>query len=91
MAKVFAAVAVILAAALVITAHASSQERAIPGSTGSQRYLLFQGSFLTGDQKGTVDIRGVFKIDTQTGRTWLYGSGTGADGKLMHGWLPIEN
>ena len=67
----------------------------LPGETG--RYLLFQGSyrhlFNINSEATESEEKGVFKIDTKTGRTWIYQKVSSKKGdKLdqMSAWVDTE-
>lgn len=62
-----------------------------PAAANPGRYQLVTGSYYgTVDGKTTADGNAVFKIDTETGATWIYLVTKDARG-LTEGWKPIPN
>lgn len=59
-------------------------------STSGGRYQLFQGSFTNAVENASVPGTEVFKIDTETGRSWIFISGLTTDKKLISAWREIE-
>jgi hypothetical protein len=57
-----------------------------------ERFQLFQGHYTHFDQKlhSSVELDGLFKIDTQTGVVWLYESDMDDAGVLHKAWLKSE-
>ena len=59
------------------------------------RYQLFQGQYTTvrdmPDLLPNVKTIGVFKIDTRTGRVWLYRAGETREGVLYSKWDATGN
>jgi len=59
------------------------------------RYVLVEGHFshaslyTQGDKQFEIPSQGIFKIDTVTGKTWLYSS-VAVDGKDDSTWQPIQ-
>jgi len=93
------AVVILLVVCVVVALFAAitvaQQERATvspqPWMVG--RYQLFQGTFKVegdGDTPSFVET-GIFKIDTQTGKTWLYRDRVSQRGRRTPTWLKIED
>ena len=79
----------IIAVTLLIFRPGASAQRPTVINTG--RYQLFTGTFYGMlDGKPTADGPGVFKIDTETGATWIYVTQTSAKTSI-EGWSPIYN
>lgn len=67
-----------------------------PGGTENGRYEVVAGTYR---QMATIqgrsssdDQKAVFRIDTQTGRTWVFVELTSdqAEAKSFMGWVPVE-
>ena len=58
---------------------------------GGIRYELFQGEYTISNEGTAFKANGVFKIDTATGRTWIYTEGKMREGKFYKEWVPINN
>jgi len=57
---------------------------------GNGRFQLLQADVAEQGPDGTVfTAKEVFKIDTLTGESWHF-LATNKDGKLLEGWIPIE-
>ena len=75
---------------------ADEPTRASSGTrTPCGKYQLFQATFRSG---GYVDGKfssgeevGLFKIDTDTGKTWIYVDAVNKDGELIQKWTPVSN
>jgi len=75
---------------------ADEQTRTPSGArTPCGRYQLFQATFVSG---GYVDGEfssseevGLFRIDTDTGKTWVYVHGLSKERELIQKWAPVSN
>jgi hypothetical protein len=77
-------VAFLLGAAL--RTHAQGEQS---GPIG--RYYILSSPYTIWFPNGTgQDERSVFRIDTATGRTWLYHTGKGPGNKPVNAWFPID-
>jgi hypothetical protein len=61
------------------------------GAAINGNYALSSGQFTAIGKAGTTStLQGVFKIDTVTGRTWLYDNLQDDQGKIHTGWRLIS-
>jgi hypothetical protein len=83
--------------ALATTGGVADEPTRAPSMARTQcgRYQLLHATFRSG---GYVDGKfssgeevGLFKIDTDTGKTWIYFDGVNKDGELIQKWTPITN
>jgi hypothetical protein len=62
-----------------------------PGPVGSFQILAGRYAIEGIATTGAVDTDGIFRIDTRTGKTWIYMTGTdNRIGKTYDGWGPIS-
>ena len=61
------------------------------GVTENGRFQLLQGPCTEPTSKGSFDEYRIFRIDTQTGDTWVFLTGLDGNGKLVNCWLRIGN
>lgn len=85
----------VLAIVIIIASNAAFAQqpvaRATTANTASQRFVLFQGTFVASvGGSNTNDQKALFKIDTATGDVWMFVTGI-SDGKLIQRWSKIEN
>ena len=61
-----------------------------PQASGGQvgRFQLVQGHFVSVSDGHPIDDKGCFKIDTATGKTWIFRYGQ-REGKAYSGWQQI--
>ncbi len=62
-----------------------------PSSGIPGRYQLFQGQFTIVSSGTPFKDVGVFKLDTQTGHTWVYAEGRNPDGQFYKEWKAVQN
>lgn len=56
---------------------------------GGGRYELVNAEYtVTSEGGGAKVVRGLFKLDTQTGRTWRYTEHVRKDGEVRSTWVP---
>jgi hypothetical protein len=76
---------------LLICAWPTAAQKAQPRNATTGRFQLFQGSFYASGSAGAVHLEGVFRIDSETGKTWIYEqqsvSGKGWDTWV---WIPVN-
>ena len=84
---------VLIAAMLSLVCSASSPaarqtaQRIPTGPSPCGRYQLFQGSWgMSGSAREDVLLR----IDTETGRTWIYFKAATTAGSLKEGWVELQ-
>ena len=77
-------VAVLLLAVFVLRGQQDQQTAVAAGP-----FQLFQGRYGAGADETAITVESVFRIDTKTGRTWTYVTGT-SSGKFYSRWLLIE-
>jgi len=77
----------------VVWAQAAKYEPGIksPTSDSSGRFQLFQGQYIVNTAGTPYKDFGVFKIDTETGRVWLYQDGQTKSGQTYRKWEAVEN
>ena len=88
---------VLLAASIVVICAAIAWAQAvryepsiIPSSHSSGRYQLFQGQYIVKNAAGKTSREfGVFKINTERGRVWLYSERKNKDGTSFKNWQII--
>ena len=73
---------------LVAAVRASSQQESPSADDG--RFLLFQEYFETSVDGKPIEQKAVFKIDTHSGRAWMFLSYL-KNGQLVQKWVPIDN
>lgn len=54
------------------------------------RYYILSSPFTIWFPNGGQDERSVFRIDTTTGRTWVYHTGKGPGNKPVNAWFQID-
>jgi hypothetical protein len=54
------------------------------------RYQIVQGEYVAVGTQVGVPMKGVFRIDTQTGTSWTFIEGASTDGKHVQRWVPIS-
>jgi hypothetical protein len=81
----------VLAGALLALAQTNPEPTPGKVFTEAGRYQLMQGNFPVIGFKGNVRDSTVFKIDSQTGRTWTYLTGIDGDGKPVSRWSYIQD
>ena len=62
-----------------------------PDSPSTGRYQLHQGIFQVDAAGEIIRNEGVFKIDTTTGRTWMFTIKVGPDGNRAEGWVRLKD
>lgn len=77
----------LLSAAACLTLAGDTPAPAAPRTLG--RFRLFHGQYEQIGKAGATPHNGVFKIDSATGRTWMYHMLT--DGKPMEGFFEVRN
>jgi hypothetical protein len=88
--------AVLIVALLAVVGGADELTRAPMGArTPCGRYQLFQATYrsfgyVAGKFSSGEEI-GLFKIDTDTGKTWIYVDGSNKDGEIIQKWVPVSN
>jgi hypothetical protein len=60
-------------------------------TSGSGRYQLFQGQFSISSKGVPFTDTNVFKIDTVTGRVWVYREGQAQNGSFYVKWEPVAD
>jgi hypothetical protein len=85
-----AALLAVLAIISVMCVQALSQQQAAPTAEG-QRFMLFQGGYeIVSASKKPVDYRAVFKIDAQTGETWMFAAYWDSKGAYVQHWVHVD-
>jgi hypothetical protein len=82
------AVVVIAIAFLLAVGNAQTTRTQAGGSVG--RYQLLAGEHVVSGRSASFDNKDIFRIDTETGATSIFASGTDRDGKAYSEWLPIR-
>ena len=64
-------------------------------NSGIGQYTLFQGYYMYDDLRSGVleknDEKGIFKIDTKTGKTWQYSVLINGKGNVSSEWVEVGN
>jgi hypothetical protein len=58
--------------------------------TAGDRFLIVQGDYVAVSGNNGIAEKGVFRIDTTTGKTWRFAAGLGRDGKFYQMWQPVQ-
>jgi hypothetical protein len=58
--------------------------------TTNGRFQIFQGSHTIFAKETIFKDTGIFKIDTETGRTWKYTEGQTKEGQVYMRWDPVD-
>jgi hypothetical protein len=70
---------------LVVYIALHGQDQApVPGSVG--RYQLVPGEYVAINGSTGIAEKGVFRIDTTTGRVWKFQTGLGPDRRVFREW-----
>ena len=56
----------------------------------SGRYILFQGHYTINAKGKPIKEDGVFKLDTDTGKVWIYREGLTEDDNIYQRWEGIQ-
>ena len=81
---------------LTIGWHVWAQQvntKQLPGTASREaagRYQLFQGNYTVISMGTAIKMDAVFKLDSDTGKAWLYREGLTQDGKLYQRWENIQ-
>lgn len=68
---------------------ASGRQASAQPDGGSGRYQLVNAEYtVTSEGGGARSVRGLFKLDTQTGRVWRYTEHVRKDGEARSNWIP---
>ena len=83
-------IAVTLALALFTFSLIYAQNRtpAVPANPG--RFQIVSAEYAYLGKQATLKQSGVFRINTETGQTWIYTSLEDDKGKLLQEWTPIR-
>ena len=63
------------------------QTQVSPAAAG--RFQIVQGDFVV-FSSSRIPERGVFRIDTSTGKTWQFATGVKSDGTLYQSWQQVS-
>jgi hypothetical protein len=68
----------------------NAQPRAVPEESTNGRYMLMQGKYLANTIAERYENQSIFKIDTQTGKVWLYREEQYQDKAIISKWILIS-
>jgi hypothetical protein len=83
--------AFVLLVVLVVSAWPTAAQKTQTRTATTGRYQLFQGSFYASGAAGAAHLEGVFRIDSETGKTWIYEQqGLAGKGWDTWVWIPVN-
>ena len=86
-------VTLIIASCIALHSQNARPEVRVPANGPVGSFQLVQGHYTarSGRPKvGALDQVGLFRIDTRSGATWKYMTGTDESGRFYDGWAPIS-
>ena len=78
----------LLLLALGITRAQSNRPSAVPGNPG--KFQVLSAEYIHSGKNADYKKPGVFRLNTETGETWIYVDMTDDQGKGAKFWTPIE-
>jgi hypothetical protein len=80
--------AFLLLVVLLGVLYAQDKSSAPQGSQG--RFQIVPSQYVVDGARASITRPGVFRIDTETGKAWLFSTGTDSQGKFSQIWLEIQ-